>query len=127
MKTYACIPHARGDGPDEMENVFVASGYSPRTWGWTSNTMRPTPESVRIPHARGDGPSTGRPRPRHSAYSPRTWGWTANRQPLPRRASVFPTHVGMDRPAGDYRTGELGIPHARGDGPPNGTIGPIEL
>ena len=46
MKTYACIPHARGDGPDEMENVFVASGYSPRTWGWTGRTRGLEPEDM---------------------------------------------------------------------------------
>ncbi len=70
-----------------------------------------------VPHARGDGPV-----PPASFFccrrcSPRTWGWTVVSVRYPRRCGVFPTHVGMDRPARRAVDPQRRVPHARGDGP----------
>ena len=112
-----CIPHARGDGPKVLKAQGEYEMYSPRTWGWTVNTLRmlhkwvvfPThvgmdrrrrrghPPRARIPHARGDGPPRAALSVPAPMYSPRTWGWTEAGSSGGRPYYVFPTHVGMDR------------------------------
>ena len=71
----------------------------------------------RIPHARGDGPDfphiTGLP----NSYSPRAWGWSGRAAGPARRVVVFPTRVGMVLPRRSLVSADIGIPHARGDGP----------
>ncbi len=130
------VPHARGDGPRDLEVFFLCSVRSPRTWGWTvasskklaSHTAFPThvgmdrhisyPWSTirRVPHARGDGPESYELAMRHLWRSPRTWGWTTDCDENPPEGA-FPTHVGMDRCV-FHRIRALGrVPHARGDGP----------
>ncbi len=71
-----CCPHARGGGPPEGAKGQFSQSLSPRTWGWTGNTLlgqdrqgvvpthvgvdrrlpSTTPTSSRCPHARGGGP-----------------------------------------------------------------------
>ena len=70
-----------------------------------------------VPHARGDGPHLRKHLPRTSVCSPRTWGWTVNGTNESSGTSVFPTHVGMDRLGGRFDYADMGVPHARGDGP----------
>src|SRR5438128_459573 len=49
--------------------------------------------------------------------SPRAWGWTVYAVPAHGDPVVFPTRVGMDRPASPSVSTLNGVPHARGDGP----------
>ena len=76
FQLYGSFPHARGDGPYVLESSKQSFKFSPRPWGWSSNTEKnivnntvfPTPVGmVRLinfpllqcncfPHARGDGP-----------------------------------------------------------------------
>ena len=38
-RSIASIPHARGDGPKAWQAKAVVAAYSPRTWGWTGDTL----------------------------------------------------------------------------------------
>ena len=115
----------------------MGDAFSPRPWGWSGAVLQserrcnvfPTPvgmvrdnrsnvrENISFPHARGDGPY-----PRgyfflHSAFSPRPWGWSEGGNTRTSGCFVFPTPVGMVRPAEKSDNIIIRFPHARGDGP----------
>ncbi len=73
----------------------------------------------RIPHTRGDGPVQLDEALECGAYSPHAWGWTEKTDEHLSKIAVFPTRVGMDRPAAVLGGGPSRIPHTRGDGPQN--------
>ncbi len=123
-------------------DVQVNLMYSPRTWGWTIylNCLKvcfvvfPThvgmnheyilelQNACSIPHARGDEPKNQLEYSFNETYSPRTWGWTKNTTNRKKRASVFPTHVGMNQSQNPSSIRCKSIPHARGDEPGVDTI-----
>ena len=94
-----CFPHVRGDGPERPRSSFIASAFSPRAWGWSSDRNSAIP--VRIvfptcvgmvrtgrmpecgalcfPHVRGDGPHMLGIEFVRIAFSPRAWGWSDQR------------------------------------------------
>ncbi len=131
------VPHARGDGPEAVQNCPFWKKRSPRTWGWTASAgddaagVEAFPTHVgmdrcgagragggnRVPHARGDGPSTSPQGGRLAQRSPRTWGWTGLIVAPAGSDSAFPTHVGMDRHLASRAGPWPCVPHARGDGP----------
>src|SRR5690606_12385921 len=115
-------PHARGDGPEQVDRLDLLQACSPRTWGWSgAGGVRGEPAAVLpthvgmvrslrstggtrhcAPHARGDGPQREELPPREVTCSPRTWGWSVT---LPKgfaRGGVLPTHVGMVRSPRPY-------------------------
>ena len=79
--------------------------------------------SACCPHARGDGPHTCIQCAYCDMLSPRTWGWSKCNCRLHPPKGVVPTHVGMVQRAGVELPYTAGCPHARGDGPPVGSIG----
>ena len=154
------VPHARGDGPFTDYSETAEQTCSPRTWGWTDQatrhhlrlrvfpthvgmdrwTLQPATTRPGVPHARGDGPAVLGGGEVNQTCSPRTWGWTVLSNSYGLDPSVFPTHVGMDRPfsgramftscvpthvgmdrkSAPYRRWFPCVPHARGDGPFSG-------
>ena len=70
-----------------------------------------------FPHARGDGPSVDTVTYDVGGFSPRPWGWSARSRGESEGEEVFPTPVGMVRPAAWWTWTTLRFPHARGDGP----------
>ncbi len=131
------FPHGRGDGPRYMVTVPVRSGFSPRTWGWSVQSVderRPVsvfPTDVGMvrfpaawrasrdsfPHGRGDGPVNVQPSFRKLQFSPRTWGWSEDETVAVTHVDVFPTDVGMVRRPGTPSSRSSRFPHGRGDGP----------
>ena len=132
-----CVPHRRGDGPQQPRARPQPGQCSPQAWGWPVRgsvalppfcvfptgvgMARVTRTSSRlgrsVPHRRGDGPCAP-PWPVWTpACSPQAWGWPALCSDGRRALHVFPTGVGMARRAA--RPGRRGtsVPHRRGDGP----------
>src|SRR5699024_6032635 len=130
-------PHARGDGPVELQIQAVLGEQAPRTWGWTGQSALlpsggaagPThvgmdrrsssanKEDTGRPHARGDGPVLWADAESRSQQAPRTWGWTVSEPGKNFPHAAGPTHVGMDRPCITIMPVWSRRPHARGDGP----------
>src|SRR5437868_2982801 len=71
---------------------------------------------ARFPHAGGGGPDARLEGDVHGLVSPRGGGGG-------RQWPVFPTRVGVNRPAGRARRPARGFPHA-GGGDPSGTLSP---
>ena len=76
-----------------------------------------------FPHARGDGPGLKLSDPAFATFSPRPWGWSVLVGLDLLSHDVFPTPVGMVLSDNFYRHFLPRFPHARGDGPNNGTQG----
>ena len=113
------FPHACGDGPDSIKWLSLSMLFSPRVWGWSedcyalrdSHGVFPTrvgmvhigvdvvEQIIRFPHACGDGPAQLALLCWRNAFSPRVWGWSERRQRGAAFHRVFPTRVGMVRPA----------------------------
>ena len=70
-----------------------------------------------IPHTRGDGPCADWANSAYAAYSPHAWGWSGLANRVARFWAIFPTRVGMVRPADAETSAGRNIPHTRGDGP----------
>ena len=134
-------PHARGDGPHGQLRGMRRHRQAPRTWGWTAaralahTLIAPSPTHVGMdrprqhppahrdpkPHARGDGPSRSQRAVHAPTQAPRTWGWTLHSVLRLSADCPSPTHVGMDRVWIVDAFGSLAKPHARGDGPGQGS------
>ena len=136
-----CFPHACGDVPERASKHLLPTAFSPRLWGCSvrpetgQSTRRvfPTPvgmfrkteaecrEAGRFPHACGDVPKRKTKRVMTRAFSPRLWGCSGYYHPNHQRKQVFPTPVGMFRPAADRRVLHERFPHACGDVPGTGS------
>ena len=140
-RSWSC-PHARGDEPRRGRTLPIWKRLSPRPWGWTDERHQKILTSERCPHARGDGPNgaamtdnepqlsprswgwTGSPPfigDSRCRLSPRSWGWTERKDSLFNFETLSPRSWGWTdspvRQAPDLNR----CPHARGDGPANGT------
>ena len=70
-----------------------------------------------LPHTRGDAPSWLRTSPPPTAFTPHAWGCTQGVQVFVAVDEVYPTRVGMHRPAARRRSPPTRLPHTRGDAP----------
>ena len=109
------LPHARGGVSRAKSRQSERMLSSPRTWGcflmqgFPSSRTRVFPthvgvflfsrlcsaQSTGLPHARGGVSARAMARHGCGGSSPRTWGCFRHQIHLPRRAQVFPTHVGV--------------------------------
>ena len=69
-----CIPHARGDEPNEFEFNFLFHNVFPTHVGMNRHADGGNTFGHCIPHARGDEPECGARYELRVPYSPRTWG-----------------------------------------------------
>jgi len=115
----ANFPHARGDGPESMYTKEINIVFSPRTWGWTDETIPNCSLCDIFPtHVGMDrGKNAEFWALATTKFSPRTWGWTVPGVTEDPPEYIFPTHVGMDRRYKSSLYATLDFPHARGDGP----------
>ncbi len=131
------VPHGRGDGPRSLAMRSAFLKCSPRAWGWSDGsaqachepqvfptgvgmvrrTSAPGASLGGVPHGRGDGPAAPTVRCGSWTCSPRAWGWSAEVVHQLELLAVFPTGVGMVRPASRRPAAPPRVPHGRGDGP----------
>ena len=91
-------PHARGDGPYNVDTDNRLRMKSPRAWGWTGLIDRAGPAWAEIPTRVGMDRYGCQSWSKRRAKSPRAWGWTAFRWSASLVLMEIPTRVGMDRP-----------------------------
>ena len=132
------FPRRRGDAPDKSPVPPDAYAFPPQARGCTRQVARSarrvcvSPAGAgmhpglqgtcsfrhRFPRRRGDAPQStkdGRGRPE---FPPQARGCTLARHSPMRRARVSPAGAGMHRSPSLPRSGRLGFPRRRGDGPP---------
>ena len=116
---FSRFPHACGGVPFQSIKENKVRKFSPRMWGCTgsagtrasSDSVFPTHVGVylkippnrstakRFPHACGGVPLRLASLRSWMAFSPRMWGCTDVTKVKPAETIVFPTHVGVYRPA----------------------------
>ena len=74
MMTPGCIPHTRGDEPEETSRHARKDGVFPTRVGMNLLGQKFPESSKRIPHTRGDEPEAKEAVITIIKYSPHAWG-----------------------------------------------------
>ena len=108
------LPHARGGVSKSLAGASWLTESSPRPWGCFRMIVDHRTRIGGLPHARGGVSFSPWPRWRQGKSSPRPWGCFPRAVGALRRATVFPTPVGVFLLAFDIVGREDRLPHARG-------------
>ncbi len=132
-----CRPRARGGGPSQCRSMGLPSPSSPRSRGWSPDTLRyatpndvvpalagvvprpgtPAATGAGRPRARGGGPNANSGVQPATPSSPRSRGWSPAQRPGRDFDGVVPALAGVVPPSRCRGPGPGRRPRARGGGP----------